>query len=178
MWRWDADAFGQGGPDSDPDGDGRKTYIPLRFAGQISSEGGVVYNYFRYYDPKLGRYITSDLIGIDGGLNTYGYANQNPIKYFDPNGETPVTALGGLAAGALGGALGAVVGDAIRGIRGAQLLNSAIKGLVYGGIAGFSAGACGGCLGGLVVGISIDGLLAGGQVGDMVSGGQSGNSCE
>ncbi len=45
------------------------------------------YNYFRYYDPETGRYITSDPIGLAGGLNTYGYAYQNPIGNIDPDGR-------------------------------------------------------------------------------------------
>ena len=56
------------------------------------------YNYFRYYDPSTGRYITSDPIGLDGGLNTYGYAYQNPLLYTDPYGLVPPAA--GRAAGA------------------------------------------------------------------------------
>jgi uncharacterized protein RhaS with RHS repeats len=42
------------------------------------------YNYFRDYDPASGRYLQVDPIGLAGGLNTYGYANQNPVIYTDP----------------------------------------------------------------------------------------------
>ena len=47
------------------------------------SEG---YNYFRDYNPETGRYIESDPIGLQGGLNTYGYVDSSPAVYVDPFG--------------------------------------------------------------------------------------------
>ena len=60
---------------------------PLRFPGQYKDqETGLYYNYFRYYDPETGRYVTSDPIGLRGGLNDYLYVEFNPIHYIDPIG--------------------------------------------------------------------------------------------
>ena len=60
----------------------------LRFPGQYwDEETGLHYNHFRYYDPSMGRYITSDRIGLGDGPNTYLYAQANPLKYTDPTGE-------------------------------------------------------------------------------------------
>ncbi|MDM1022274.1 RHS repeat-associated core domain-containing protein [Acinetobacter sp. VNK23] len=48
--------------------------ILLRYAGPYyDAEVNVFYNYFRDYDPITGRYVESDPIGLDGGLNTYRY---------------------------------------------------------------------------------------------------------
>ncbi len=59
----------------------------LRYPGQyFDSETGLHYNWHRYYDPKTGRYISSDPIGLRGGLNTYLYARANPLRYIDPFG--------------------------------------------------------------------------------------------
>ncbi len=83
---WQSDAFGQGAPNTDPDQDGKKVHIPLRFPGQIASEGGLYYNYFRDYEPATGRYVQSDPIGLQGGLNTFGYVDGNPLIFVDPKG--------------------------------------------------------------------------------------------
>jgi len=87
VWRWDHDPFGNGIPNEDPDGNGQLVAFNLRFPGQyFDQETGLYYNYFRDYDTQTGRYITSDPIGLDGGINTYAYVNGNPIGNVDPTG--------------------------------------------------------------------------------------------
>ncbi len=88
VWRWDRDAFGTIEPDADPDGDGVFVDIPLRFPGQIriQGDGTLFYNMHRFYESGVGRYLTPDPIGLDGGINLFSYANQNPINFIDPRG--------------------------------------------------------------------------------------------
>ncbi|EKZ5698102.1 RHS domain-containing protein [Klebsiella pneumoniae] len=71
----------------------------LRFPGQYyDAETGLHYNWRRYYDPNTGRYITSDPIGLAGGINTYAYALSNPIGNADPTGEFVPLLLGAYVA--------------------------------------------------------------------------------
>jgi len=59
----------------------------LRFAGQYyDEETGFHQNWHRYYAPDLGRYITSDPLGLEAGLNTYAYVAGNPLINIDPYG--------------------------------------------------------------------------------------------
>jgi RHS repeat-associated protein len=87
VWRWDSDPFGVTAANGDPDGDSILFGYNLRFPGQyFDSETGLHYNYLRDYDPATGRYVESDPIGLKGGINTYSYANANPVVLFDSLG--------------------------------------------------------------------------------------------
>ncbi|WP_115041934.1 RHS repeat-associated core domain-containing protein [Weeksella virosa] len=54
------------------------------------AETSLHYNTFRYYDPKLGRFISQDPIGLMGGINLYQYA-PNPVEWADPLGWNNVS---------------------------------------------------------------------------------------
>ncbi|MES2676501.1 MAG: RHS repeat-associated core domain-containing protein, partial [Pseudomonadota bacterium] len=100
VWSAKQSAFGEMLVNEDPDANGVAITYNLRFAGQyLDKESGLHQNYFRDYDPSIGRYIQSDPIGLEGGINTYLYAEGNPNSYIDPTGEL------GLA----GAVIGAVV---------------------------------------------------------------------
>ncbi|MCB9975694.1 MAG: hypothetical protein H6856_08695 [Rhodospirillales bacterium] len=80
VWTWNSGAFGKEVPT------GTST-VNLRFPGQYyDDETGLHYNWNRYYNPAIGRYISSDPIGLEGGLNTYAYVLQNPLTNIDPEG--------------------------------------------------------------------------------------------
>jgi uncharacterized protein RhaS with RHS repeats len=45
-----------------------------------------------YCENASARYLQSDPAGLGGGINTYGYANQNPLSFVDPDGLTSMAA--------------------------------------------------------------------------------------
>ena len=86
QWRYDYDAFGNersiAGQDSSQDTN------PFRYCGEYyDTETGKLYLRARYYDPTIGRFMSED--PAHDGLNWYVYCENNPIKYWDPSGNSP-----------------------------------------------------------------------------------------
>jgi len=80
VWAWAPDAFGNGSPS------GAAT-VNLRMPGQFyDAESSLFYNWNRYYNPATGRYISSDPIGLEGGINTFLYVDASPVMMIDSEG--------------------------------------------------------------------------------------------
>lgn len=96
VWSWDlkGEAFGATAPNEDPDQDGTLFEFAMRFPGQrYDAESGLHYNVQRDYDPASGRFVTSDPLGLQGGISTYGYVNGNPLASVDPDGMQAIPLL-------------------------------------------------------------------------------------
>jgi RHS repeat-associated protein len=101
MWTWFSDPFSTDAANANPAGAGAFAYN-IRFAGQVfDGKAGLHQNGFRDLDPAIGRYVESDPIGLNGGINTYAYGGDSPVTVIDPLGlflwpwEIPVSTTGG-----------------------------------------------------------------------------------
>jgi RHS repeat-associated protein len=86
---------------------------PYLYTGREADSTGLYYYRARYYSPTMGRFISEDSIGFNGGQNNfYAYSGGNPILYRDPRGHELVLALIGAGVGAAWGvANGYLSGD-------------------------------------------------------------------
>ncbi|WP_374658532.1 RHS repeat domain-containing protein [Inhella sp.] len=86
-WSWMAEPFGNEAANPQPTAGLDALNVPLRMPGQYwDAESGLFYNHHRYYEPRVGRYVQSDPIGLAGGINTYSYVEGNPVSKVDPEG--------------------------------------------------------------------------------------------
>jgi RHS repeat-associated protein len=59
----------------------------FRFPGQhYDEETGLHYNYHRYYDPRTGRYLRPDPLGLNNKDSIYAYVKNNPVNWVDFKG--------------------------------------------------------------------------------------------
>ncbi|MGK9175863.1 RHS domain-containing protein, partial [Yokenella regensburgei] len=90
-WRGDYDEWGNLLYEDNP----KNLIQSLRLPGQqYDEESGLHYNRYRYYDPRQGRYITQDPVGLKGGWNLYLYP-LDPVTTIDPLGLNGWTILNG-----------------------------------------------------------------------------------
>lgn len=82
--------------------------------GKKDPETGLYYYRARYYDPKWGRFISEDPIRFAGGMNFYAYAENNPVTYTYPFGESVVLRVLKLASGQIGRAVSMLEAQIIR----------------------------------------------------------------
>lgn len=60
---------------------------PYQFSTkEYNPDSGLIYFGVRYYDPRLGRFITKDPLGMIDGPNVYLYCSNNPVNLIDPLG--------------------------------------------------------------------------------------------
>jgi RHS repeat-associated protein len=77
------DSFGNVVQESDP-----TVATRFLFAGRELDEGtGLYYDRARYYDPKLGRFLSEDPLRAASGTNYYRYVHDNPVNRTDPGGK-------------------------------------------------------------------------------------------
>lgn len=110
VWRASYQPFGQASVNQDPDADSQVFVLDMRLPGQLrDAETGLHYNWHRYYDPSIGRFISADPVGqqyeyssptLELALNltedflfdttninhAYNYVDNSPLSWVDPHG--------------------------------------------------------------------------------------------
>ncbi len=118
------------------------------------------------HNPKLGRYMQPDPIGLAGGENRYAYVGGMPTMATDALGLCPMC-----VTGAIGGAIGAIAGGAAAWYFDSDISTGIMKGAIGGAVAGATFGAASGAIAGAgIFGEGVAGTIATGAAAGAVSG--------
>lgn len=85
LWREDYTPFGEARQQPAANDNGES------YTGHIAdTDTGLIYMQARYYDPAIGRFLSSDPVGFASGgpayFNRYAYVGNNPLNATDPTG--------------------------------------------------------------------------------------------
>ena len=135
---------------------------PFRYRGYyFDAETGLYYLNARYYDPRLGRFLSPDSLSyLDpsaaAGMNLYAYCQCDPVNYSDGSGHLPVLALilGIIATVGLGLTIGGVA-SGNNTLTAVGLLLTGVSALGAGGLALAGAFATGAIATGVVGGLTM-----------------------
>lgn len=75
------------------------------YTGREPDATGLVYYRARYYDPRIGRFISRDPAGMPDGVNRYAYVGNDPVNATDPSGEIINNVAGGFLNAGVGAAI-------------------------------------------------------------------------
>ena len=136
---------------------------PLRYRGYYyDAETGFYYLQSRYYNPKIGRFISADSqldTAISSGLNLFSYCENNPVNMVDTTGQLPFF----LITAAIGAVVGAVIGGVVAAKNGGNVWSGIGIGAVAGALIGTGAGmAAGAALAGSIT-ATTGAVMAGGS---------------
>lgn len=142
----------------------------FRYTGREKDTDSLYYYRSRYYDTKQSRFISSDQVGLSGGVNTYAYVGGNPNSLRDPSGYwAGIDDLVFSGGGALVGIVGQGVSDLFSGqVSGWEdYAGSALGGAAFGETLLYAGPIAAGVVGGAVTNASKQGLknLTGKQCG-------------
>jgi len=71
---------------------------PFRFSTKYTDpDTGLLYYGYRHYSPSLGRWLSRDPIGEDGGANLYGFVGNDPANGVDSFGDRPIDVIKAIA---------------------------------------------------------------------------------
>ncbi|WP_440862532.1 RHS repeat-associated core domain-containing protein [Symbiopectobacterium purcellii] len=64
-------------------------YKTVRYSGKERDATGLYYYGYRYYQPWVGRWLSTDPAGTVDGLNLFRMVRNNPVSLLDPEGMAP-----------------------------------------------------------------------------------------